>query len=177
MREEAHILMDFDLMFIFKATTAGKMPPRNIIDKENVFLVGEGFKFFKTFKLDKVIAGCRPDYLLYPEEEKNPYTNANFINFYVEGQLIKTRQNFHNTKKHHKKTLVTDKDFWAHKDEEILFCLEVLKDEKNIAFLHPISLKKILNNIEIQQKFLELHFSKGTLFKWRNDYGSEAKDS
>lgn len=40
-------------------------------------------------------------------------------------------------------------------------------------FLSPISLHKVLESKNIREKFLDLNFSAGTEFKWRNDYGSD----
>ena len=41
-------------------------------------------------------------------------------------------------------------------------------------FLSPISLRKVLESKNIRKKFLDLNFSRGTEFKWRNDYGSNS---
>lgn len=48
----------------------------------------------------------------------------------------------------------------------------MLKSEKNIVFLNPISIKRVVESKNIQEKFLSLKFSAGTDFKWRNDLGS-----
>lgn len=41
----------------------------------------------------------------------------------------------------------------------------MLKSEKNIVFLNPISIKRVVESKNIQEKFLSLNFSAGTDFK------------
>lgn len=113
----------------------------------------------------------RPDYLLYPDVERNSYYNANIVQFYHRKKLLKKKQPFENTKKHHKKTLVIDKEFWHVSKENIETCLLELKEYKNIAFLHPIDLKILVNSEDLMDLFINLKFSPGTLFRFRNNYG------
>ncbi len=114
---------------------------------------------------------------MYETKQRDSYANANLVTFYHNGELLKRQQDFHNTKKYHKKTLVVDDYFWRANDCDLLWCLETLKGEKNVAFLNSIPLARILSQPEVQQKFLELHFSPGTKFKWRNNYGSNVAAS
>ena len=58
-----------------------------------------------------IIAAVRPDYLLYPTKEFGAYYNANFVQFFNKGRKLSLIQPFENTKKHHKKTVVIDKNF------------------------------------------------------------------
>ena len=171
--QETHLTLAYDILYIAKEKDETPLPSRKFIDDSRTKLIGQGFKYLGAKTLNGVVAACRPDYLLYETAERDQYANANFISFYAGTKLITKRQDFHNTKSHRKKTVVVDKYFWKATDQEIIFCLEELKQEKNIAFLEPISLQKLLSNIEIQQKFLELNFSTGTVFKWKNDYSSE----
>jgi hypothetical protein len=62
-------------------------------------------------------------------------------------------------------------------EEDIKTCLQELKTYKNIAFLHPINLQKILKSKEVETLFIELHFSQGTIFKFRNNYGQSYDDA
>lgn len=174
--EEIHLNLAFDVLYITKELDITPMPNRKYIDDKRTILIGRGFKYYNTKELNAIITACRPDYLLYENKENNSYTNANFITFYAGNKLIKKRQDWHNTKQNHKKTIVTDKYFWKASDNDILYCLEELKNEKNIVFLEPISLSRIITNDFIQEKFLQLHFSIGTNFKWKNDYSSEYAD-
>lgn len=174
--QETHLTLLFDILYISRELDNTPMPSRKYIDDKRTKLIGKGFRYYGAKELNSIVTACRPDYLLYEIEETNQYTNANFITFYAGNKLIKSRQDWHNTKANRKKTIVTDKYFWKAKDEDIIYCLDVLKDEKNIAFLEPISLLKILNNEIIKKKFLSLHFSSGTKFKWKNDYSSNYSD-
>lgn len=169
--EPDHIGLECDRIYIFKDLEITPLPEKRFLDSAKSVLIGKGFKYIQHQKLNAVMAACRPDYLLYSTAERDAYANANFVNFYVDGQIIQTKQDYHNSKLHHKKTLVVDDYFWKAKDTNIICCLEMLKDDKNVAFYEPISLKKILGNREIRTKFLELDFSTGTIFRWRNDFG------
>lgn len=168
--KEEHIKLKSDKFYIFKEDEDSPMPPRTIIDQVNTKLIGEGFKYFKTIKLSSVIASCRPDYLLY--ELTGKYANSNFLRFYNGKELVKLRQDFHNTSNNKKFTIVVDKYFWNADEEDVIWCLNELKKERNIMFKHPISLRLLINNKQIQELFLQLKFCTGTEFKWVNDYSN-----
>lgn len=156
--------LSFDLMYIARKGDNTEVPSKKLINDSRVKLLGPGFKYYGAKGISSVVAGCRPDYLLYDVDEHNPYANANFAQFYCGKTRLKTKQDYHSSFKYHKKTVVVDKWFWRAEDPDIICCLDELKDEKNIAFLEPISLFKILTNAEIHQKFLALHFAPGTRF-------------
>lgn len=171
---EFDLSLKYDIIYICKNSKATKTPSRKLIDDPRTRLIGSGFKYFKIYELPRVIYCCRPDYLLYPQaENKTSYTNANFIRFYWKKELIEQRQDFHNAKKQMKRLIVWDGDeFWKASEKNIIYCLDTLKSEKNIVFLNPISIKRVVESKNIQEKFLSLNFSAGTDFKWRNDLGS-----
>ena len=171
--EPQHLSYAYDTMYIIKEKATSPMPPRKILDDNRTVLIGAGLTMFKCKQPGKIIMACRPDYLLYETEEKDKFGNANFITFFAGNELITTRQDYHNTKRFHHFTIVADKYLWKATDEEIIYCLSELKNDKNLMFLEPISLQRILSNNLIREKFLKLHFSKGTPFKWKNDYSSE----
>jgi hypothetical protein len=176
--EEFHINLPCDIYYIMRDKKETPRAPSKITDSNKTRLLGKGFKFFPNYyEPSAVIAAVRPDYLLYPEQEKNAYYNANIAQFYHNGNLLKIKQPFQNTKSHHKKTLVIDKIFWDSTDENIKSCLLELREYKNIAFLYPIKLKKLIKNKEIFDLFLKLDFSKGTLFKFQNNYGSSFEEA
>ena len=171
---EYDLTVNFGRLYIFRENEKTPVPPRKILDDARTSLMGKGFIFYGAKQISSVVTACRPDYLLYGlNNERSEYVNANFITFFNNQELIITRQDYHNTAKFRKKTLVTDDYLWDAPNEEIIICLDILKYEKNVAFLNPISLRKILSNTEIRQKFLSLHFSTGTIFHWRNDWSSE----
>ena len=171
--EAHHLSLAFDVLYIIKEQNNTPMPPRKLLDDNRTVLIGAALTMFKSKQLGKIIMACRPDYLLYETKEKDKYGNANFVTFYAGTELILNRQDYHNTKRYQRFTIVADKWFWKAKDEEIIYCLEELKNDKNLMFSEPISLRRILENKIIRQKFLELKFSRGTPFKWKNDYSSE----
>lgn len=169
--KEEHIKLNCDYLYIFKEKEETPYPNKGILTKTTTRLIGSGFKYYNTKSLSSIIVACRPDYLLY-DEPRSKYHNANFIQFFCGDKLIKNRQDFHNIKKYKKFTIVADKNLWKATKEDILWCLKQLLQEKNILFLYPISIKRIIEDEEIQNIFLELHFGTGTEFKWRNDYSS-----
>ena len=161
--------LSFDRMYIARVDETTEVPSKKLLDDSRVMLLGKGFQYYGAKAINAVVAGCRPDYLLYPIDEHNPYANANFVQFYCGKSLLKQKQDYHSTFRFHKKTVVVDAWFWKAEDEEIIRCLEELKHEKNVAFLKPISLQRIVSNTIVREKFLALHFSPGTAFKWKND--------
>ena len=171
--DEHQLSISYDIIYISKESKLGKLPSRKILDDKRTILLGKGFEVFKTKEINSVITACRPDYLLYTIDEKDKYGNANFISFYSNGKLVKNQQDYHNTARYKHFTIIADKHFWNATDEDIIWCLQYLKNDKNLMFLEPISLNKILSNNSIREKFLNLHFSVGTPFKWRNDFSSE----
>ena len=176
--EDFHKNLSFDEYFIIREKKKTPKPPAKLTDDKRVRLIGKTFKFFDQYwEPTSVISAVRPDYLLYPENEKDAYYNANIAQFYHKKNKLELKQPFENTKSHHKKTLVIDKEFWDVEEENIVSCLQELKQYKNIAFLHPINLKKIIQNFKIRKLFIELHFSKGTIFKFRNNYGHTIEDA
>lgn len=166
----------YEKIYIKKDLDETPYPSINILNDNKTVLLGKGFRYNQAKQLNAIITACRPDYLLYDIDEHNSYANANFITFYAGKTLIKTRQDFHNTLKYTKRTIVTDTFLWKAPHDEILFCLEELKNEKNVVFLNPISIKTILSNENIKKKFLKINFSIGTIFKWKNDYSNNVKD-
>lgn len=175
--EEYHINMPYDIYYIMRDKDATPRPSSKLIENNKVKLMGKGFKYQDNkYDTNEVIAAVRPDYSLYPEKEKNAYYNANIVQFYHNGKLLKVKQPFINTKINHKKTLVIDKEFWDSSIENIEFCLQELTDYKNIAFQAPIKLKILIENNYLFNLFLKLDFSQGTIFKFQNNVGSTYED-
>lgn len=124
-----------------------------------------------------VISAVRPDYLLYPLLKNNKYYNAHMVQYFHGKTLIKNRQPFENTAKHHRKTLVIDKEFWDAALEDIIYALEDLQNYRNIAFEHFINVKVIMENEIVQDLLCKLHFSPGTFFRFKNNYGHSYEDA
>ena len=176
--EAYHITMSFDTFYIIKEKPRTPKPPGHLLHHKQVNLIGKSFKFFDNYWIPpKIISAVRPDYLLYPDVHRNAYYNANIAQFYHNGTLLNKKQPFENTKKHHKKTLVIDKEFWLVSQENMKSCLMELKQYKNIAFLHPIDLKILLSSEDLMALFVNLNFSSGTVFRFRNNYGQRYEDA
>jgi hypothetical protein len=169
------LAMTYDKLYVFSSSDSTPMLSSKIMNDERTTLFGTKFALCGAKKLGTVIMSCRPDYLLYDikDEKSNSYARANFITFFVGNDKIKRRQEWKNTKKGAKRTIVTDDCLWKQKPELIIQCLAELQEERNIAFLNPISLKVLVENKEVRNFFVNLHFMKGTIFKWRNDLGSD----
>lgn len=162
--DKTQLGLAFDLMYIARESEETEVPNTKLLNDSRVRLLGRGFRYYGTKSIGNVVAACRPDYLLYKVDEHNPYANANFAQFYCGKTRLTKKQDYHSTFKFHKKTLVVDNYFWRAENSDIICCLEELKYEKNVAFLKPISLFKIVSNTEIREKFLALHFAPGTKF-------------
>jgi len=173
--EEDDLKFSADIIYIIKENKRTPFPPSKYVDNKRVKLIGKEFHFYSNqWEIDLVISMVRPDYNLYPMEDRNKYANAHMIQLLHKVTFLPTKQNYINSvAKHHQKSIVVDEHLWKAKKEVIKKCLNELKGLKNIMFLNPISLKKVVQDKEIGELFLALHFSKGTIFKFRNDYGSE----
>lgn len=176
--DEYEIFMSYDIYYLIREKDLTPKPPGRLLDDINVRLIGRGMRFFKeAWNPPEVIAAVRPDYQLYPEKEQDAYYNANIVQFYHNGNRLSLKQPFENAIKYHKKTLVIDKEFWDVSYEDIILCLQELTKYKNIAFLHPINLKKILKNSTVSDLFTKLDYSPGTIFRFRNNYGQDYEDA
>jgi len=173
-QDESHVNMLYDIFYIFKEKKRTPMPSGKLMEDKRMRLYGKYFKYFDNYwELTDVMAAVRPDYRLYPHKDRGAYYNANFVQFYNKGKKLPLIQPFENTKKHHKKTVVIDKDFWKHSQENIMSCLQTLTEHENISFLAPIKLKIIINSPKIRYMFLKINFSQGTIFKFQNNIGSK----
>lgn len=172
---EFQAAMQCDVMYITKEDESLKNPPIKYTTSNKSKIWGKGMKYLVNYKIPAVILACRPDYLLYQLEDK--FDRSDAIQFFdYDGKLLPKRQDEKNTFKN-KKTLVIDKMFWSSSKENLLFALQQLKRRKNIAFLEPISIKRILSDVEIEKTFLELNFTVESRFEWRNNYGSSLEEA
>jgi hypothetical protein len=176
----SELTMAYDKLYVFCDSDSAPMLAPKVLNDEKTVLFGKRFELCGAKTLGPVIMACRPDYLLYDitDEKSNSYTKANFVTFYTDsGSKIMRRQAWKNTKKGVKRTIVTDAVLWRQKASEIVECLRELKAEKNIMFWEPISLRCLVENEDVQDAFVELHFLRGTKFKWRNDLEPTVENS
>lgn len=106
--------LDYDKMYVVRESLLGGEFPREIdLLDPNVFLIGEGLKYYDRYlpDIDDIMAACRPDYLLYPLREENKMSKANMVQFFHEGKLLPLIQDYKNTYNKAHFTYVTDRDF------------------------------------------------------------------
>jgi len=169
---EIHLKMKFDKAYVFRERNDVLNPPSSYLLHEETVLIGDSFKYFtKHGELPSVVAVIRPDYQLYNFDKMTTMTNANFIQFFHDGRLMKKRQDYHNTKPGVNKLVIMDEDFWSYKEEDVLWVLEFLTKERHIHFKYPIKLSKILASKAAQELFKKLHISPGTQLVFKNDLG------
>lgn len=176
----SELTMAYDKIYVFGESDSIPTIGSKILNDKRTTLFGKRFELCGAKKLGAIIMGCRPDYLLYDitNEKSSSYTKANFVTFYTDsGEKVKEKQSWKNTKKGVKRTIVTDTVLWQQDPQEIERCFEELKDEKNIVFLAPISIRFLIDNVTVREKFFTLNFSKGTKFKWKNDVGSDEQSA
>jgi hypothetical protein len=172
--ESEHLTFDYDLLYIIREKKATPIPARKYIDKQNVKLIGAEFNFYdNNWDLSSEMKMVRPDYGLYNIPEKNAYSNAHVIQMLDGVKFLPIWQDATNASLSGKqKTYIVDEKIWDLGNEDLNKYLDLIKDYKDIAFAHPISLKKIISE-RFWDKFKKLNFQSGTLFKFKNDYGSE----
>lgn len=169
---ELHMKMKYDRAYVFREKATTPPPPTQYLADKECQLIGETFKYFAGHaELPPVVAIVRPDYQLYNFDKVTKMTNANFIQFFHDGKLLKKRQDYHNTKPGVNKLVVMDEDFWSLNEEDVIWVLEFLAQERHIHFKHPIRLSKILASDAAKELFLNLHFSAGTQISFKNDLG------
>jgi hypothetical protein len=169
---EFEINLPYDIMYITKRSWKIKAPPISILDRDNVRVWGEGFKFFTNYKLPPVIAATRPDYLLYPLKDTKS-SRSDIVQFFdYNNKRITKSQDYRNIFKN-KNTLVADENFWDAKVSEIIEVLNILKTAPNLSFVDPI---KITAAISIDE-FKLLKFTKEADLKWENDLGNSTNSA
>ena len=170
-KNEFDITIDFDIMYVTKRDLNIQAPPISLLVDERVRVWGPGFKYFTNYKLAPVIAATRPDYLLYPKDDK--LSRSDIVQFFdYNNNRLKKVQEFKNTFKN-KNTLVADESFWKAQKQDILYALEILKKLSNISFSDEIPLKLVIDDPEISAAFLQLQFSKEANLRWENNLGHE----
>ena len=168
----------YDYLYVFSNSDSTPILKFDLINDKKTILLGKKFELCGAKTLGKVITSCRPDYTLYAVETNSSYAKANFITFFTQtGDRITHRQNWKNTHPGIKRTIVTDDTLWSRTPDVLVSCFNEIQNEKNIVFLAPISLKYLIDNIDVQDKFCLLHFSSGTKFKWKNDVGSDEESA
>ncbi len=155
---EFDIRRPFDLYYIIKEKQSTPNPPLDFFTNSRVRWWGAANRIRINWEMDRVMLGCRPDYLLYPEKNTK-LERAEFIRLFDNyAKLIPIAQDYHNIFKW-KDVTVVDKYMWQSSKKSLLKALDSLMDVKNVSFYEPIELKNLLGDEELKNKFLSLKLS------------------
>lgn len=163
--KEDDIFRPYDLYYIIKEQSSTPNPPFEFFTNSKVRWWGKAVKFRINWKMDNVMLGVRPDYLLYPEKETKLERAEQIRLLGNEGKLLPISQDWTNSFKN-KKTLVTDTQLWTTDYQTTINALKQLEGIKNISFLEPIWLHKMAVDREVMEQFLKLKISPGALLNW-----------
>ena len=126
-----------------------------------------GVRHFSNWQPIPALLACRPDYLLYPRG-RDKFERSDAVQLTDErGHLLTLRQDDRNLETN-KDTIVTDEHLWDLNNSELLQALEGLKYRKNIYFLYPITLSRLLDDSFIKDAFLNLKLARTVELKWNN---------
>lgn len=162
---------DWDLMYIIKEDWKTPAPPLSmILNNPKIKILGNGIKNKNKFKLNNIFAACRPDYLLYPNMTKydsTAFEKSEYWRFLDnEGNLLPLIQDASRLENKNF-VVVADKDLWAKDNQKIIIVLDKIKEmNKNVSFLEPIWIEKIISDKVIRDKFLELKFTHKNNISW-----------
>ncbi len=172
--KQADVNRVYDIIYIVKKDDELANPPLSFLDKRSR-LWGDGFRYISNWKLSDAMLGCRPDYMLYPENQKD-FSSAEMARFFnKDGEILPLTQDYHNAL-NKREVLVTDDAFWRADKKNIIWALDQLQDENNVSFLDPISLRILFSDKIIKDKFLSLNLSRKGTFEFKNDYGESMEN-
>ena len=163
------IKREWDKMYICKETQCSPTPPLHLtLNNPKVIKVGSGWQ--NPFILNNIIAACRPDYLLYPNMQKQnntPYERSEFWRFLDnEGDLLPLIQDASRQEKNNF-AVVADKNLWEKDEEKILKVLKKIQElGKYVSFFEPISIEKIVSSEILRQEFLKLKIKQKNNIRW-----------
>ena len=164
---EFDIRRPYDLYYIIKEKSSTPNPPFDFYTNNHVRWWGNANRARINWKMDRVMLGCRPDYLLYPEKNTRE-ERAEFIRLFDNNaKLLPITQDYRNSFKN-KMVIVTDKYMWESSKKSLLQALDMLKEVKNVSFSEPIRLDLILGDKEIRDKIFELKLTNRSVLKFKS---------
>ena len=164
------ISREWDLIWIFKEQAGGTNPPLAfILNNPKVRLCGSGFP--NALPIDSIIAACRPDYLLYPNQ-KSPFERSEYWRFLDDnGNFLPLIQDASRLREVGIKTsaIVCDNNIWQLDNKKIIQLLTKMEEmDKYVSFLEPISIEKLTSDQTIIKKFCKLKFRPQNYISWTN---------
>jgi hypothetical protein len=169
--EEFHLSGNHDVLYLIRELRHTPFPPGDLVDDKRTILMGKEFELFDDVEDIPIEAAvCRPDYSIYQYEGNNPYSRASFVQFFQDGKRLKNVQDWHRANS--RSTLIIDTNFWDASPQAIVECLKSLEGEINVVFLHPIKLKKLMNE-EVLEAFFLLKLAKFYKIRYNNNIGED----
>jgi len=174
--KEDDIYRPYDLYYIIKENNKTPNPPFDFFVNSKVRWWGKAVKFRINWKMDNVMLGVRPDYLLYPEKDTKLERAEQIRLLGNEGKLLPISQDWTNSFTN-KKALVTDTQLWTTDSKTLITALKQVEEIKNISFLKPIWLRRLVTDKEAMQQFLKLKISPGAILNWVPIFPEEYRES
>lgn len=169
--EEYQLTGTHDILYLLRELRETPIPSGDILDDYRTILIGKEFEIFDDAQDIPIEAAiCRPDYNLYHYKDPNPYDRASFVQFFHEDKLLKNIQDWH--RPYERFVIVVDPNFWDASPQIVVSCLMSLKGSANIAFLHPIKLKKLLDN-DVFNTLSSLKLAKFYKIRYNNNIGED----
>lgn len=157
---------EYRYIFIIKNFVNTPNPPVRFFTNPKVKWYGKGFIGFPKFRMTATILSCRPDYLLYPSQKNTKLERSDYITLFdEERQPLRMRQNSENAYTN-KYSIISDGNMWFSNSESLHKALVELENVKNISFLEPIWLAKLLADQTIREDFFKLKFIPGSMMTW-----------
>lgn len=152
-------------IYIFRQDKNLPKPPSSLLMNRAAHVYG--IEYFDNWTPLDVQLACRPDYLLYPKG-RDKFERADAVQLSNErGALLKARQDDRNVETN-KDTVITDEHLWLVPTPELLKAFEELKIRKNIYFLRPIVLSRLLDDKSLREAFMKLSLANGKTLLWAN---------
>lgn len=156
----------YDLYYIIKEKEKTPQPPTSFFLNPKVRWWGKCYRMRINWKMNDVMLGCRSDYQLYPAKDTKIEKSEHIRLFNNDLKLIPKFQSWKNSYGD-KFLIVTDSsDMWFADKNSLIIALQRLQEGKNISFLEPIWLQKLISDKEIREEFLKLKFTPGSQINW-----------
>lgn len=165
LRPQEKVPKKFDKMYVFQEDESLPKPPASLLMNKAVLVYG--VRYFANWTPSDAQLACRPDYLLYPRG-RNKFERSDAVQLGNErGELLAVRQNESNIETN-KDTVVTDDRLWVIPSAQLVKAFQSLKIRKNIYFLRPISLARLISDQTLREAFMNLNFANGKMLQWDN---------